>query len=75
LTNYRPISLLTVFSKVLENVTYNRLSQHMHTNSILIPEEFVFRQGSSAENASFSLTNSVFKFVKQNMHVGGISVI
>jgi sarcosine oxidase/L-pipecolate oxidase len=34
MTNCRPISLLTVFSKVLEKVMYNRLSHHMHTNNI-----------------------------------------
>jgi hypothetical protein len=31
MTNCRPISLLTVFSNVLEKVMYNRLSHHMHS--------------------------------------------
>jgi hypothetical protein len=72
MTNYRPISLLTVFAKVLEKVMYNRLSHHIHTNSILGPEQFGFRQGKSTDNAAFELTNSVFKFINQKMHVGGI---
>jgi hypothetical protein len=38
MTNYRLISLLTFFFKVLEKVMYNRLSYHMHTNNILVPE-------------------------------------
>jgi hypothetical protein len=69
---YRPISLLTVFFKVLEKIMYNRLSHHMHINNILFPEQFSFRQGKSADNAAFMLTNSVFKSINQKMHVGGI---
>jgi hypothetical protein len=42
MTNHRPISILTVFSRVLE-VMYDRLSHHMHTNTILVPEQFGFR--------------------------------
>jgi hypothetical protein len=63
MTNYKPISLLTVFSKVLVKVRYSRLS--MHINSILIPEQCGFRQGSSIENAAFKLTESVLKFINK----------
>jgi hypothetical protein len=63
MTNYRPISLLTNFSKVLEKVMYNRLSHHMHINNILVPEQFGFRKGTSTENAAFKLTDNVLKFV------------
>jgi hypothetical protein len=49
MTNYMPISLLMVSSKVLGKVMYNRLSHHMHTNNILVPEQFGFRQRSSTE--------------------------
>jgi hypothetical protein len=42
ITNYRPIS--TVFSKVLEAV-HSRLNQHLHTNNILITEQYGFRKG------------------------------
>jgi len=68
-----PISLLTVFSKVLEKVTYVMLCHHVHTNNILVPEQFGFRQGSSTGNAAFKLTDSVFKFINQKkMHFDGM---
>jgi hypothetical protein len=51
---------------------YNRLSHHMHTNYILVPEQFDFRQGKSTENAAFKLIDSVLKSVNQKMHGGGI---
>jgi hypothetical protein len=57
MTNYRPVSLLTTFSKVLENVMYSRLSHHMHTNSILVPEKFCVRKGVSTEDEALKLTD------------------
>jgi hypothetical protein len=47
-------------------------THHMHINNIQIPEHFGFWEGVSTENVAFSLTNSVFKPIKQNMYVGGI---
>jgi hypothetical protein len=45
---------------------------HLHTNNILISEQYGFRRGIYTENAAFKLTISVFKPVNQKMHVGGI---
>jgi hypothetical protein len=44
----------------------------MHTNKILVPVQFGFRQGKSADNASFKLRNSVLKSINQKMHAGEI---
>jgi hypothetical protein len=60
MSNYRPISLLTTFSKVLEKVMYNRLSHYLKTNNILVPEQFGFRKGISTENAAFKVIDSFF---------------
>jgi hypothetical protein len=61
MSNYRPISLLSTFSKVLEKVKYNRLSHYLQANNILVPEQFGSRKGISTENAAFKLTDSVLK--------------
>jgi hypothetical protein len=34
-SSYRPISILTSFSKILEKVTYNRLLEHVFNKNIL----------------------------------------
>jgi hypothetical protein len=44
----------------------------MHTNNILVPEQFGFRKCLSTENAAFKLTDNVLKAINQKMHVGGI---
>jgi hypothetical protein len=51
MTNYRPISLLTAFSKILEKAVYNEVSHYMHTNNILAPEQLGFKKGTSTEKA------------------------
>jgi len=51
LTNYRPISLLTSFSKIFEKVIYKRLDNHMVFNNILAKEQYGFRNNTSTEKA------------------------
>jgi hypothetical protein len=72
MSNFRPISLLTTFSIVLEKVTLNRLSYYLQTNNTLVPEQFGLRKEISYKNAAFMLTDSVLKSINQKMHVGGI---
>jgi hypothetical protein len=72
MTNYRPVSLVTVSSKVFEKAMHSRLSHHLQTNNILVLEQHGFKKGISTENAVFRLTDSVFKSIYQKMLVGGI---
>ena len=43
LQNYRPISVLTYFSKILEKVMYNRLYKYLSDNNILYRKQFGFQ--------------------------------
>ena len=72
LSNYRPISLLTSFSKVLEKIIYKRLNHHIEANNILVKEQYGFRNNSSAEIASHNLINNILKALNNKMWVGGI---
>ena len=51
LSNYRPISLLSGFSKLYERAMHSRLSQFLITNNILYPSQYGFRSGHSCEHA------------------------
>ena len=47
LGNYRPISVLPCFSKILERIMYNRLFKYLKTNEILYKKQFGFQEGHS----------------------------
>eukprot|EP00061_Rhincodon_typus_P001527 g15027.t1 len=46
--NYRPISLPSIISKVMEGVSNSALKQHLLSNNLLSDAQFEFRQGHSA---------------------------
>ena len=70
-TNYRPISLLISFSKVLEKITYDRL-KHIQINNILGEEEYGFRTSSSTDKAAFNLTDEMLNAVNSQLMIAGI---
>ena len=72
MSNYRPISLLTSFSKVIEKVICNRLQNDITVNNILAEEQYGFRNNSSTETASFNFINNMLDALNSNMRVGGI---
>jgi hypothetical protein len=47
MSNYRPISLLPIFSKIFEKVIYKQISLHLNTYNILAEEQCGFKKGSS----------------------------
>jgi len=52
LLNYRPISMLRSFSKLLEKVMYKQLQVHLNKHSILTQEQFGFRYDSTTNKAT-----------------------
>jgi len=72
LSNYRPISLLTSFSKIFEKVIYNRLYEHVTRHKVLTKEQYGFRSNYSTENAIFHLTNNILNALENRQLVGGI---
>jgi len=71
-TNYRPISLLTFFSKVLEKALYNRITEHLNTHNLLVGNQFGFRKGAATEDAIFKLTNEILKALNNKTLKGSI---
>ena len=47
----------------------NILSQRLHTNNILVTEQYSLSKGISNEDAAFGLTDSVFKPINQKILV------
>jgi hypothetical protein len=71
-SNYRPISLLSTFSKVFEKVIYNRLYEHIYRNNILDNNQYGFRPNPSTEKTSFKLIQEILKAMNNKQLVGGI---
>ena len=59
ISNYRPISSLSSFSKVFEKVMYNQLQEHLKKFNILAEEESGFRKDSSKNKAIYKLINEI----------------
>jgi len=70
--NYRPISLLTVFSKILEKIIYKRLYFYLENYNILSDEQFGFREKLSTCSATNALINSILISLDKNKFVGGL---
>ena len=58
--NYRPISLLPIFAKIIEKCIFNRLSKFLMKISILSPCQFGFTSGSSTESAVIKMTEYMY---------------
>ena len=71
-SNYRPISLLTSFSKIIEKIIYKRLYCHLSSNNILVNNQFGFREKLSTELATYSLLNTILPSLDMKHFVGGL---
>jgi hypothetical protein len=72
LSNYRPISILTSFSKIFEKVMYKRLSRHLSKHNILSKHQFGFRANMGTDNACFKLISEVLNALNRKKLVSGI---
>jgi len=61
---YRHISLLTVYTQILEYTMHKTLSQTLRIENILVAEQFGFKKGMSTENAMQKTTDSLFISLK-----------
>ena len=70
--NYRPISVLTCFSKLLEKLMYKRLTNHIEKNNILTQHQYGFRENRSTELAIIELVDRVTKAIDRGEYTIGI---
>ena len=59
--NYRPISLLSIFGKILEKFMYDSLYSHLVSHELLNPNQSGFRPGDSTINQLLQITHTIFK--------------
>ena len=59
LTNYRPVSVLPAFSKILEKLVYNRLVKYLEKYDILSSNQYGFRKNYSTFHALVHLYDKI----------------
>ena len=62
--NFRPISVLSIFSKVFEKIVYTRLMSFLNTHDILSESQFGFRENPSTELAITYVVNKLLTAIE-----------
>ena len=57
--NYRPISLLPIFSKIFEKIIFQKLYHHLVTNNLITTNQSGFRPNDTVTNQLISLVESI----------------
>ena len=66
ISNYRPISILSCLSKILEKLIYVRTVSFLNKNSILIPTQYGFRNSHSTTHALLDVINNAYNSINEN---------
>ena len=70
--NYRPISLVNAFSKILEKIVSTKLTNHLQQNNLIYEHQYGFLKGKSTEHALIHITNKIGQALNENKYCVGI---
>ena len=71
-SNYRPISLLSLISKILERCIHNRIMDFLLRNNLLSDCQFGFRPRSSTQDALLTITRDWHQSLSTNRQVAAV---
>ena len=60
-SNYRPISLLSIFDKLFEKIVYSKLIKYLDKFNILFKHQYGFRSNHSTTFALCEITDYIYK--------------
>ena len=72
--NYRPFSLLPIFSKMFERIIYDSLYCYITINKLLNPSQSGFQKGNSCVSQLLKITHGIFKNLDSNPPLITISI-
>ena len=72
LKNYKPISLLPSFSKILEKVIFKRLNRYFDENKLFFTSQYGFRQNHSTELAVTEFQDTIIENIQMKLCSIGI---
>ena len=73
-SNYRPISLVPVFSKIIEKLMYNKIFEFLVRQKTLFKSQFGFRRGRNTTHATLDFLQTVEAAIRENEMAIGIFV-
>ena len=68
MNNYRPISLLSIFDKIMEKIMHNRLYHFLEVNNILYSKQFGSRKNNSTMNALINITEKIIESIDKGKY-------
>ena len=74
LNNYRPISLLSVFDKIIEKLMHKRLYNFFESHNILFDNQFGFRKNNSTSYALIQITERIKESIDKKKYGCGIFI-
>ena len=73
-SNYRPISVLPCFSKMLEGRMWNCLQKYLKDQNIVYDKHFGFQIGHSTDHAIAQLVDQLYEAFEKNEHNLGVFI-
>ena len=70
--NYRPISLLSNISKIIEKIVHDRLYMYLENNSIFYKHQFGFRANHSTNHALSEITEQIRNACYKGLYTYGV---
>ena len=70
--NYRPISLLPTFSKIIERLVHTRLSHYLNAHGLLNQSQYGFLKNLSTDQAILELQDRIVKSIASKKWCSGI---
>jgi len=72
ISNYRPISLVSTFSKIIEKIALQRLLAHLKMNDLITKSQHGFLEGKSTNTAIISLIEQIIKQIDDEQFTTGL---
>ena len=73
-SNYRPISLLSIFNRLLKKLKYNRLISYFNKINVLSDNQFGFRKNHSTFHSLILIVDKIQKAMEKGNYSCGIFI-
>jgi hypothetical protein len=73
-SNYRPVSVLPILSKILEKHVFKYLYEYLQSHNLVVDSQFGFRKNQSCQTALISLTEKMYRAISQGNYFGMVQL-